>query len=402
MQAKKQTARHLPTPDPASASHSSRVSAYLREQIHASGGSIGFGDFMHTALYAPGLGYYVAGANKFGRGGDFTTAPEISPLFGYVLARQIAPVLEDLRTRQTGQACVLEFGAGSGALAISVLERLQTLDALPERYLILDVSEELRLRQQRNIDEALGPLAKRVEWLHELPEKFDGAMIANEVVDALPFERFRVTNDNVEQARVAVSNDAFCWHYEPANDGLRNGVRHLENEMGVPFAGGFESELCLAARPWLTDVLAALRRGSAFIIDYGTSRREYYASERRRGFLRCHFQQHAHDDPLLYPGIQDITTWVDFTALAEAAVASGASVDGYLTQSEMLIAGGIEAELNEFSSLPVSRQLQLSAQVKLLTLPAEMGENFKCLLLRKGDGEPPPVAVLARNRLHTL
>jgi SAM-dependent MidA family methyltransferase len=386
----------LPAPDADSEAHSRLVAAHIGSLIDDAGGSISFAEYMHEALYAPGLGYYSAGARKLGRDGDFVTAPEISALFGYVVARQAAFVLEQL-----GGGDLLEPGAGSGALAVSILKRLATLQALPERYLVLEVSPELQARQQEKLFAEIPQLAERVSWVSEMPADFTGVVVANEVADALPFERFRISGDAVLQARVERAGEGFGWTCAPAPDALAQAVREIETAAGKRFANGFESEWSPAVRHWVQDLCQSLNRGFVMLIDYGVTRREYYATDRNGGWLRCHFRHRAHSDPLVLPGIQDLTTWVDFSMVAEAAAETGMQVSGYTTQAGFLMHGGLEAELEGFAELSTEEQVMLSGQVKKLTLPAEMGENFKCIGLSRGKLTPPP-AFREPDRAHWL
>jgi SAM-dependent MidA family methyltransferase len=395
MQQTKRLGTELPRPDADSERHSLAVAAHIAERIHAAGGSISFAEFMQEALYAPGLGYYSAGATKFGPAGDFVTAPEISPLFGRTVAHQAAPVLAAL-----GGGDILEPGAGTGSLAIALLGKLEELRCLPERYLILEVSADLAERQRCLIAEQLPTLVDRVHWIADLPADFRGVVVANEVLDALPVERFRMNDAQVTQLRVGFSDGRFEWRHAPAPALLEEAVRAVESAIGRRLEDGFESELSLGLAGWIGDLAAALDEALVLLVDYGVSRREYYAADRSAGWLRCHFRQHVHDDPLILPGIQDLTAWVDFTAAAEAASTAGLRVAGYLTQAHWLLGGGLEAELRSFAELPVAEQIRLSAQVKLLTLPGEMGENFKCLALGKGDIEAP--AVFSADRAHLL
>jgi SAM-dependent MidA family methyltransferase len=385
----------LPEVDAASAAHSARCAAHLRECIKASGGSISFAEFMHEALYAPGLGYYVAGASKFGAAGDFVTAPEVSPLFGRVLARQAALVLA-----QIDNAVVLEFGAGSGRLAVDLLGGLRDLDALPVRYQILEVSPELKERQQKLLQAELPDIVDRVEWMDALPKSIKGLVIANEVLDAMPVERF-VRRDTVQQLKVVASGDTFEFIEAAAPAVLVSAVEEIEADIGHRLADGYVSEVSLAAAPWVGDVANVLQHGCVFLFDYGLSRAQYFANDRSDGWLRCHFRHRAHNNPLLLPGIQDITAWVDFSAVAGAVVASGADIAGYLAQAQFMLGGGLDLELAAMSQLEPAAQLALSAEVKLLTLPGEMGENFKCFGFGRGLDDYPAVFSFA-DRTHTL
>jgi SAM-dependent MidA family methyltransferase len=386
----------LPHPDAISAAHSARCADYVRARIRDAGGSISFAEFMHYALYAPGLGYYSAGTRKFGEGGDFVTAPEISPLFGRVIARQCAGVLQNVP-----DGSVLEFGAGSGRLALDVLRTLEELDAVPAEYRILEVSADLRERQERLLHEEVPGLASRIRWLDRMPDTHRGIVLANEVLDALPVERFMRRSDGIYQLRVVDEDGEFVFVDEPAPDVLAKALDSIERDIGEQLPDNYVSEVSLAAPAWLRDVAQMLDHGMILLFDYGVSRREYYAPDRGEGWLRCHFRHRAHSDPLILTGIQDLTAWVDFSAIAEAAVGSGLDILGYVSQSQFLIAGGIRAELHELAELPLESQLQTAARIKILTLPGEMGENVKCIGLARGDVATPP-AFDSADRTHTL
>lgn len=395
MQLKPETRLALPRPDDASAAHSKRVRVHLQDRIADSGGSISFAEFMHECLYAPGLGYYAAGPTKFGPAGDFITAPEISPLFGRVLARQAADVLQ-----QTG-GDILELGAGSGALAISMLAKLADLDALPERYRILEVSADLRERQAERIRVELPACAGRVEWLESLPAEFTGVIIGNEVADALPVERFRIEGNQAQQARILRQGEEFAWTYAPAPGFLEAAIRDVEAGIGRRLEHGFESEVSPALAQWIGELASSVTSGLVMLIDYGMARHEYYAPGHEAGWLRCYFRHRGHRDPLLLPGIQDITCWVDFSLLAAAAVAADLQVAGYVTQSDLLLFGGLADEFASLADLPLQQQVTMSGQLKQLTLPDEMGESFKCIALGRGDFVAPGV-FRQRDRAHTL
>jgi SAM-dependent MidA family methyltransferase len=390
------TRRLLPKPEEASREHSERLAADIRQNIKAAGGSIGFGDYMQHALYAPGMGYYVAGTSKFGEAGDFTTAPEISPIFGAVIARQCREVLE-----QVPESNLLELGAGSGILAVTILKALERLNSLPGEYLILEVSAELRERQRERLVSELPNLVGKVRWLDDLPTEFHGVIVANEVADALPVEIFEKSGSEILQRRVAAAGTGFAWCSDKSPEVLRSAVEKVEAELGYALPDGYISEICLALPGWIADVAASLAQGVFLLIDYGLPRYQYYAPDRRTGWLRCHFRHFAHSDPLINVGIQDLTTWVDFTAIAEAAVDAGLNVGGYMTQGQFLMGGGLQKELTGFTDLGPEEQIELSKQVKLLTLPGEMGENFKCIALSRGDIAAPS-AFLSGDRAHTL
>ncbi len=386
----------LPEPDAESAAHSERVAAFIRDQIAAAGGSISFAEYMQHSLYAPGLGYYVAGSSKFGAAGDFVTAPEISNVFGRVIARQAAEVLATI-----DGGAVLEYGAGSGRLAASMLGALRELGMLPSRYDILEVSADLRERQEHLLRDDVPELVSLVRWIDAPPGEFSGVIVANEVLDAFPVERFRRVEDGVQQLRVAERDGSFALVTADAPAVLQDAVSAIEEDLGGALPVGYESEVSLGVRDWVAGLGDALQQGVAFLFDYGVSRREYYAPDRDIGWLRCHFRHHAHTDALLLPGIQDITAWVDFTAVAMAAVESGMQVAGFTPQAGFLMSGGLDLELQSMGSLSPQEQLELSAQVKNLTLPGAMGENFKCMALRRGAVKVPS-AFRRTDRTHTL
>ncbi len=386
----------LPAPDAESARHSERTAACIRQAIDAAGGSISFAEYMQLALYAPGLGYYAAGATKFGAAGDFVTAPEISPLFGRVLARQCAGVLAQVERPE-----VLELGAGSGALAVQVLSGLEALGAAPARYLILEVSPDLRERQEQRLREARPAPETEIEWISRLPDRLEGVIIANEVADALPVERFRIEDGEVLQYRVRADGDRFEWARGKAPGFLEKAVRGIEASLSGPLPDGYESEVSAGLPAWVEDVAGCVGNGLVFLFDYGVSRREYYAPDRSGGWLRCHFRHHAHDDPLVWPGIQDITAWVDFTSVAEAAAHAGMDIAGFVPQAHFLLHGGLPEEVAAVAPSSPVGQAELSRQIGRLILPGEMGERFKCIGLSRGGIERSP-AFAAADRAHTL
>lgn len=356
--------------------HEARVLDLIRSQIAAAGGAIDFAAFMALALYAPGLGYYSAGTRKFGIGGDFTTAPEISPLFGRCLARQCREVLA-----ATGGS-ILEFGAGTGALAADVLEALAESGTLPARYFILEVSADLRARQQARLAQLAPALAARVAWLERLPDTpLTGVMLANEVLDALPCERFVLRAGRALRLGVGVDARGALRELElPEALALPEGV--------VPDAlpDGYRGELCPALRPWLASAGACLGRGLLLACDYGLPRAALYHADRTSGTLQCHFRHRVHGDALLNVGLQDITAWVDFTAVAEAAVDAGFEVAGFATQAAFLLALGIEREVAEEAG-DVARYAR-AAEARRLLMPTEMGETFKAIALTRGLDAP--------------
>ena len=386
----------LPDVSPDEAAHSALLVARIRAAIDAAGGWISFAHFMQMALYEPGLGYYSAGARKIGAAGDFITAPEVAPVFSRCLASQCAEVLEAL-----GGGDILEFGAGSGTMAAVMLQELEALGVLPGRYLILDVSADLRERQQETIAAAAPHLLSRVEWLDRLPQRFSGVMVANELLDAMPVERFVVRSGTVHCLGVAWREDRFERAEVPAPNELRDRVLRLREDAGAAWPDGYASELNMGLQGWLGSVADCLERGVMLFIDYGLPRRELYAAERSDGTLLCHFRHRFHDDPLLQPGLQDITSWVDFTAVAEAAVEAGLEVKGYTTQAHFLIGNDLTRHLSDVSGVDLVQRVNLSRQAMLLTLPGEMGERFKVIALAR-NCDAPLRGFSVRDLAHTL
>ena len=367
----------LPQPSPEALAHSARLRELILQDIELQGGWIPFSRYMELALYAPGLGYYTAGAHKFGSAGDFVTAPEISPLFGRTLARQVAQIMAH------SAPAVLELGAGSGRLACDMLQELERLDSLPERYTILEVSADLRERQQALLLKHVPQLAARVEWLDELPDSMAGAVIGNEVLDALPVHIVRWGEDEILERGVAAGATIEWKERLPENDAL------LALAQRIPVPEGYISEISLAARGLAASLSRRLTQGVLLFIDYGFGAREYYHPQRSQGTLMCHYRHHAHDDPFFLTGLQDITAHVDFSAIAEAAVDNGAQLLGYTSQAHFLLNGGITDLLQETSPENYRDYLPLSMQVQKLTSPAEMGELFKVIALGKGVEEAP-------------
>ncbi|MDS4069346.1 MAG: SAM-dependent methyltransferase [Candidatus Competibacter sp.] len=378
----------LPDPDPAGAAHSARLLDDIRAEILAAGGAIPFVRFMDLALYAPGLGYYRAGARKFGPGGDFVTAPELSPLFSRCLARQCREILAAL-----GDGEILELGAGTGIMAADILRELRALDALPERYAILELSGELRERQRQTLAERAPDLLQRVTWLDALPEPgLRGVILGNEVLDALPVERFRVTPRGprrleVTWAEAAPSTGAgtgLKWAEGAEDPAVTAAVARIEAELGWRLPDGYASEYAPRLEEWLRAIAEPLAAGALLFVDYGYPRRDYYHPERAAGTLLCHYRHRVHDDPLILPGIQDITASVDFTAVADAALAAGLEVAGYASQNHFLFGCGLMDLLAEVDPGDLVRYLDLARQVKLLTLPGEMGDRFQAIALTRG------------------
>jgi SAM-dependent MidA family methyltransferase len=377
------TGEALPPLTPEERQHSEALLARIRREIDDHRGWIGFGRFMELALYEPGLGYYSAGAAKFGSAGDFVTAPEISALFSRCVASQCAEVLVEL-----GGGDILELGAGSGVMAADMLDELEALGQLPRRYLILELSADLRQRQLALLAERAARHLDRVAWLEALPEAFTGLIVANEVLDAIPVERFRVHGNQVNALGVTWHGQGLDWSEARARRDLVMRVRSIERYVGSPFPDGYTSELNLRHRPWLASLARALTRGVMLFIDYGLPRRQYYRPERHDGTLLCHFRHRFHDDPFAHVGLQDIGAWVDFTGVAEAGEHAGLGLAGFTTQAHFLMGSGIERYLAAVTHAQVAQRVNIARQAMLLTLPAEMGERFKVIGLTRGYDRP--------------
>lgn len=368
------TATALPPLTPEETDHSERLVTRIRDAIDAGNGWISFERFMEMALYEPGLGYYSAGSTKLGPAGDFVTAPEISPLFSRCLAAQCVEVFDRL-----GGGDILELGAGSGVMAADVLAELALQDRLPQRYFILEVSGDLRERQRRTLSERVPQLLARVEWLDRLPAQLRGVVLANEVLDALPVQRFRMRGTQVNAVGVTWQLGRLDWSEVHADPDLDTAVRAIEQANGHAFPDGYLSEINLRLKAWIAGLAGVLSEGVVLFIDYGLPQREYYRTERREGTLLCHYRHRFHDEPLINVGVQDIGAWVDFTAVAEAAVDSGLRVAGFTTQAHFLIGCGIEHFMANIAEQPVTERVQLARQAMVLTLPGEMGERFKVI-----------------------
>ncbi len=367
-----------PAPTDAARAQSEQLVEFIRAEIDAAEGYISFARYMDMALYAPGLGYYSAGAHKIGAQGDFVTAPEVSPLFARCIARSCESVFDHV-----GEADIFELGAGTGTLAAELLRDLHACGRLPQRYRILEPSADLRERQQGYLQATIPECFDRIEWLDAPPaEPWCGLLLANEVLDALPVAMFGWSPGEVVEYGVNWSGKGFSWAMRPADAALATTAEsYAEN---FAWAQGYRSEVNTTLTPWLSTVTEKMQAGAALFIDYGYPRSDYYRAERAQGTLLCHYRHRAHADPLLLPGLQDITAQVDFTAVAEAAQAAGLDVRGFTTQAHFLLDNGIERLLAETTPDMVSEYLRLAAQAKTLLLPGEMGERFKAMLLTRG------------------
>jgi SAM-dependent MidA family methyltransferase len=367
----------LPVPSDEALRVSAELGAVIRAEIARAGGWLDFSRYMELALYSPGLGYYSAGSAKFGPAGDFVTAPELSPILGRALAATLAT---ELATHDA--STVLELGAGSGALALQLLEAWAAMGR-DIQYWILEPSADLRARQQA----ALRRFAPRVRWLDRLPdEPFRGAIVANEVLDALPVSCFAKGEPETLAIGVANGPQGFRWEERRAGPKLVTAIGEVERRLGSPFPAGYRSELRPQLTAWLRALAERLERGCLLFVDYGLVTTEYYHAQRSGGTLVCHYRHRAHTDPFLYPGLQDITAWVDFSAVAAAAAGLGCAIGGFTTQGQYLSA--CLAATPEILGNAAASPREQSA-LKTLILPGEMGERFKVLLLRKHTDGPP-------------
>jgi SAM-dependent MidA family methyltransferase len=361
----------------------------IREEIHRVDGQLGFDRFMEFALYLPELGYYASIAEKFGPEGDFTTAPLLTPVFGISIAAQLAEVLA-----QQPDMGVLEYGAGTGQLAIAVLTELDRLDCLPTSYDIVERSASLRLRQQQLIREQIPVLAERVNWLDESPSGYRGVVVANELLDAMPVKRLVNSSEGFRERVVELNGDELTMVDGPLCP------PEVERRLAVfELANGYQTEINCSAEAWIESLGGVLEEGLVLIVDYGYSRAEYYHPQRDQGTFLCYFRHRAVDDPLRLPGLQDMTAHVDFTAMAEAADRAGLAVAGFTTQANFLISCGVLDQLA--TRVADADYVDLLAPVKQLLLPGGMGEVFKVLALTKNY--PSPLRGMAtRDIRHTL
>jgi SAM-dependent MidA family methyltransferase len=380
---------HLPAPPPEAEAVGERLRHRIAAEIENSGGWISFARFMELALYAPALGYYSAGSAKLGAAGDFVTAPELTPLFGSSLARQVAQVVGQ------GIPNLIEVGAGSGALAARLLNALESTGNLPERYLILEVSADLRERQRSRIEAEAPHLLSRVDWLDALPAPVDALLIANELLDAVPASLVRMHEGSIEEIGVTLADGRFERAARPATGALLDAAKALN------LPDDYETEINLAARALVRSFAAAIARGAMLFIDYGFPAAEYYHPQRSRGTLMCHYRHHAHDDPLTLVGLQDITAHVDFTSIADAAIDGGMRVLGYTAQAQFLINCGITDLLAQTPADDARTYAPLAAQAQKLLSPAEMGELFKVIAFGRGI-EGPLLGFMRGDRAHTL
>ncbi len=389
-----QTVLSLPVPDEFALALSGKLSEKIYSAISENGAAISFEQYMQMALYEPALGYYSAGSCKFGEQGDFVTAPEISPLFSRCLANQCQQVLSALSEAGAASTTILELGPGTGTMAIDIMRELERNNCLPDRYYLLEPSADLRERQQSNVDSEIAHLADRMTWLDHLPEeKIDGVILANEVIDAMPVHRI-VIDEDIEEYGVFCDSSSelnveskqpikFKWCKKDIDPSLKilaqETIDSLPQELPKPYI----TEINRHIKPWLNSLNDSLNKGLILISDYGYPRHEYFHPQRQAGTLICHYRHHAHTDPFLYPGLQDITASVDFTAVAEAAVDIDLHVCGFTTQAHFLIACGLDQLILERELDDITTRTLTTQQVSKLTMPGEMGEKFKFIGLSK-------------------
>jgi SAM-dependent MidA family methyltransferase len=374
---KSSTPAVLPEPTPEALAHSQRLVGHIHGEIMAAGGWISFTRYMELALYAPGLGYYAGGAAKFGAAGDFVTAPELTPFFGRTLARVAVEVLAQL-----GGGDILELGAGSGRLAMDVLLELECLNSLPARYRILEVSPDLRERQQRLLSQHAPHLLDRVDWLDGLPDVLQGVVLANEVLDALPVHLLHWTGAGVVERGVAWREEGFVWEGRPM------GLRALASAAAdLPVTAPYLSEINLAAPALIASLAARLENGLMLFLDYGFPRAEFYHPQRHLGTLKVHYRHHSLDDPFFLPGLADITAHVDFTVVAKAAEEAGLDLLAYGSQGRFLLDAGLLDLMSDMTP-GTPDYLRAAQAVQKLVQPHEMGELFKVMALGRGIEAP--------------
>ena len=381
----------LPAPTGDALLHTAACAAMLHAEIAKANGWLSFARFMELALYAPGLGYYAAGARKFGADGDFVTAPEISSMFGQCLAQSVSEVL-----CETG-GDVLELGPGSGKLAIDILPALDARGTLPGKYFLLEVSADLRERQQQAIATLPSHLRQRAVWLDQLPQDFIGAVIANEVLDVIPVHLVRFSGGEIFERGVAVKDGAFAWQDVALPKNLIAPVAQVhEKYLNHAPPEGYLTEVAPAVNGLVRSLAQSIKRGALIFIDYGFRAAEFYHPSRVTGTLMCHYRHYAHTDPFLFPGLQDITAHVDFTAVADAGVSANLQLLGYTTQANFLLASGLTDRLNIADADAAAKYLPLTNQVQRLVSPAEMGEFFKVIGFAKGLASPITAFQIAR------
>lgn len=386
----------LPVPDREALAVSQELSTRIAAEIARHGGWLSFARYMEMALYEPGLGYYSNPGQVFGAAGDFVTAPELTPLFGATLARQVSPWLKDPALAGSGQV-VLEVGGGSGMLAAQLLNALDNVGHHEVRYLILELSAERREHQRQTLKSLAPGLMDRVGWLDTFPESFAGVVVANELLDAMPVQLFEWQADaeaELQEMGVTWVDGQFAWAPRPADAVLTETVTALRNRLGPEGAqwhSPYRSEICPAQQAWMRTLADCMTAGVVMLLDYGFAAPEYYHPQRDQGTLMCHYRHRSHADPFLWPGLSDITAHVDFTALARSATAEGFSLVGYTSMAAFLLNAGLLDELADLPREPESFWFAQAQAVQQLISEAEMGELFKVIAFEKNLREAASV-----------
>jgi len=384
----------LPDPSPEALAHSQRLVEHIFAEMKAHGGKISFAQYMDLALYTPGLGYYSSGTQKFGKHGDFVTAPELSPLFSQCLARQCQEILQNLNGGD-----ILEIGAGSGQMAADILIELKNLNSFPDHYYILEVSADLKKRQQEKLQKLCPEFFDRIIWLDRLPPSgFSGIILGNEVLDAMPVRQFRIINDAIYEIDVIEKNGKLKQVFSKTEN-----PEFLELYHSQSWPDKYNSEINLNLKPWILSLAEILKSGVILLVDYGFPRHEYYHPDRSMGTLMCHYRHYAHSDPFLYPGLQDISTHVDFTAIAEAASEAELDVLGFTHQAAFLLGTGLMELAEQKQNDSEKEKAAQNHAIHILTSPAEMGELFKVIALGKNmDNEEALLGFSLLDRRHGL
>ncbi len=369
----------LPRPDPEARTQSEKLSVYIRDIIDRQEGAIGFDEYMDLVLYHPSLGYYSSDIQKFGAKGDFVTAPQISPFFSKCLASQCRQILGDFK-----EPSILEIGAGDGIMARDLLLNLEKHNSLPDKYYILEVSTDLKLRQKQLLKQSIPQYMESVIWLNSISEvNFEGLVLANEVLDALPVKRFKKESNSFKEEKVTFRKNNFCWIDADADHELIDNLTRLEKKLLTPFPNSYYSEININLKVWLNSIQSVIKKGVILLIDYGYSMSDYYHYEKSDGNLLCHYRHYVHNNPFFYPGLQDITTCVNFTAVAQYAEEIGLNISGYTNQTYFLFGCGLENLVPEMNLLDSKSQTKVSQELRTLTMPDEMGERFKFIALTK-------------------
>jgi len=385
----------LPNLGEAAASHSQKLEKHIKQHLKENHNYLSFAAFMELALYAPGLGYYSAGSQKFGQAGDFVTAAEISPLFSHCLGRYWQQLLVEFQ-----QADILEVGGGSGRMCCDLLKFLEHSKALPQRYFILDLSADLKARQRELLARECPGLLPRVQWIDKFPQSFKGLILANELLDAMPVQCFSWQAAKLMEWGVSLSEGQLQWQLKQPSLSLAQAIDELPASLKEAWHQGYRSEINLNLKPWLGSLSQILHQGVVLLIDYGFNETEYYHPDRQGGTLMCHYRHHAHGDPFFLPGLQDITSHVNFSAVAKAARELDLELLGYTTQADFLLGLGLAEAFSEVQQATCS-DFKLSNQINLLTSPAEMGELFKVMALGRGVSLPLP-SFLANSGRHMM